>query len=273
MAYEEAISNGDYHRRLEISASGLKEMAKSPAHYWAKFLDPNRQPQKPTAAMQFGTVVHTLVLEPETAPEVFAIAPEGTTRSHKVVKDWTAELEAKGMILLLDEEYERALKCRASIFNHHASSRILGHPLGKPEFSIFFEWLGVGCRMRMDWHIPPCPELPTGLIFDLKSTESAKQDSFARSIWNFRYDIQAAFYREGFQQFYGTQAPPPFVFCAFEKESPFPVATYVADDDMTLRGQRDCERLLLEYQRCREANDWPAYGDTITPISLPYWAK
>ena len=57
------MENADYHRHSAISKSGLDVVAKSPLHYWARYLDPKREVPEPTAAMRIGTALHTLVLE------------------------------------------------------------------------------------------------------------------------------------------------------------------------------------------------------------------
>src|SRR6267378_4439340 len=55
------ISDADYRKFVAISNSGLNEMAKSPAHFQAWL----RAPKEPTAAMRFGTIVHSAILEPK----------------------------------------------------------------------------------------------------------------------------------------------------------------------------------------------------------------
>ena len=58
------ISNEEYHADPAISASQLKEIGKSPFHYWKRYVDPDRSPSEPTAAMRLGSLVHCAVLEP-----------------------------------------------------------------------------------------------------------------------------------------------------------------------------------------------------------------
>jgi hypothetical protein len=42
------MNNTDYHAHPAISKSHLDQVAKSPLHYWARYLDPNRVVPEPT---------------------------------------------------------------------------------------------------------------------------------------------------------------------------------------------------------------------------------
>jgi len=44
------ITNEEYHADPAVSASHLHMVAKSPYHYWSRYLDPNRPPEKPRTA-------------------------------------------------------------------------------------------------------------------------------------------------------------------------------------------------------------------------------
>ena len=67
-------SNRSYFQRPGVSSHALIEIARTPLHCWAKYVNPNRQDEEPTAAMRFGTLVHTLVLAPETFGDEFVLA-------------------------------------------------------------------------------------------------------------------------------------------------------------------------------------------------------
>jgi hypothetical protein len=60
------IPAADYHSRLALSNSGMKDLAVSPLRYWFHHINPIRPAREETAQMQFGTALHCLVLEGET---------------------------------------------------------------------------------------------------------------------------------------------------------------------------------------------------------------
>ena len=75
----DGISNQDYHNHAAIGSSQCKNLLKSPWHF-----EYNRKhPKPPTAAMQFGSLVHQLVLEPEIFEQNYFVAviyrPNGAT--------------------------------------------------------------------------------------------------------------------------------------------------------------------------------------------------
>ena len=84
------ITNEEYHADPAVSASHLHMVAKSPYHYWSRYLNPDRQPVKPTAAMLFGTLVHTAVLEPDELRNRYDLAPD---RRIKAGKELAADME------------------------------------------------------------------------------------------------------------------------------------------------------------------------------------
>ena len=70
------LSNSDYHRHPAIGSSGLKLLNRSPLHYWAAYLDPDRERRDPTPAMLRGTAWHAAVFEPEKFAAEFAAKPD-----------------------------------------------------------------------------------------------------------------------------------------------------------------------------------------------------
>jgi hypothetical protein len=58
------LPNDDYHAHPAIGASGLKRFAVTPLHYWADYLDPERE-RKDKRAFRVGRAWHCAVLEPE----------------------------------------------------------------------------------------------------------------------------------------------------------------------------------------------------------------
>lgn len=57
------ISAEEYHARLALSQSGMKDLAVSPLAYWYRTINPERPSCEPSAEQRFGTALHTLVLE------------------------------------------------------------------------------------------------------------------------------------------------------------------------------------------------------------------
>ena len=88
------MTNEAYHGdTTRISKSGLDLIAKSPAHYWSRYLDPNREKKEPTAAMLLGTAVHFAILEPEEFGRRYQVLPEINKRSNAGKAEFEALME------------------------------------------------------------------------------------------------------------------------------------------------------------------------------------
>lgn len=272
-----------YHRRAETSKSDLDLIARTPAHYWAHKLAEDRLERRETPAMFLGTAIHTAVLEPELFDQTYAIVPADAPRRPSVAQrnakkpsadtvaaiDWWAKWNADngGRIMLTAEQRQACLRMQAAIRRHPVADYLLSDP-GKSELSAIGhdDWMDEKTRCRFD------RLNDDGVIIDLKKTVDASPRGFAKSAANYRYHVQQAFYSDVYQSITGMQ-PRAFLFIAVEEEEPHGVAVYrLADEDVQIgRGlyRRDIETL----QRCRQADEWPAYGDDILPLELPRWAR
>jgi len=249
------LSNEEYHADPAVSASHLHQVARSGQHYWARYVDPNRQPVKPTAAMTTGSLVHCAVLEPDELRHRYGIAPDRRTKSGK---EAAAEMQANGIEPVSEADMLLAGNMARAVRHHPYAAELLS--AGKPETSIWWDdpETGLRCKCRPDW-------INGSTCVDLKTTTDASPKGFARSVASFRYHVQAAHYLAAglFDQ---------FIFIAVEKEAPFAVACYELDHDAFAEGQRLRDRDLQRIANCRAMAAWPGYGDELQTISLPGWA-
>ena len=142
---------------------------------------------------------------------------------------------------------------------------------GYAEASTFWidEATGELCKCRPDW------VSPTGsgvILVDGKTCQDASPAGFARTVWNFSYHLQAAWYSEGFERATGIQVHG-FVFAAVESSWPHPAAAYMLGDDVLDAARRENRRLLDLYAECKRTGVWPGYAPGISLIQLPAWAQ
>jgi len=262
------MENADYHRHFAVSKSGLDQIAKSPLHYWARFLDPDRVWTEPTPAMRLGTALHTHVLELSKWDEQIAVAPVDVNRRTKEGREqWAAfETAAKRKTVITADDADLVMRMGRSVFGHPAAAMLLGLP-GKAETTHMWTDAATGlqCKCRPDWLTDD------GLLMvDVKTTEDASPRGFSRSIAQWRYHVQAAWYLDGLEQATGTR-PEQFIFICVEKKAPFACAVYAADAEMIAAGAQTAARDLEVLATCKAADAWPGYSDQIEPISLPAW--
>lgn len=256
----------EYHGMPRISSGGLKRILQSPAHF--KYMRDNPQPATP--AMEFGTLVHTCVLEPEKLEQQMVVIPEDApSRQSKAGKEWweVFNIEHEGKIRIDEEKYQQVRAVAAAILEHGIASGLLAED-GMVEASGIWrdDRFGVLCKMRPDFLFADF-----SAIIDVKTTGNASRDEFQRTAWRFRYDMQAAFYIEGVMRVCDVM-PKSFVWIVAEVEPPHAVAVYRADPKLIQRGMIDCDRAMEIYARCLASNEWPGYRDSIQPLDLPRWA-
>jgi exodeoxyribonuclease VIII len=100
---------------------------------------------------------------------------------------------------------------------------------------------------------------------DLKTTTDASPKGFAKSVAQWRYHIQQNHYLAG-------TFAERFVFIAVEKTYPYAVGVYELDETAALHGEAERRNNLQTIADCRAIAEWPGYGNTIQPLSLPNWA-
>ncbi len=267
---EDALENADYHRHSAVSKSHLDLVARSPLHYWARYVDPNRVEPEPTPAMLVGTAVHTHVLELDQWDARYVMAPEGIDRRTKQGKaEWEAfSVAATGRTVLSRAEADIVMRMARSVFAHPAAAMLLGLA-GKAETTWMWtdEASGLECKCRPDWLTDD-----HRLIVDLKTTEDASPIGFRKSIANWRYHVQSSWYLDGIERATGTR-PDQFIFICVEKKPPYAVAVYAADADMIAAGAKQARLDLDTLAICKAADAWPGYSDQIETISLPPWMR
>jgi hypothetical protein len=263
------MNNTDYHAHAAISKSHLDQVAKSPLHYWARYLDPNRVVPEPTPAMAIGSAVHTHVLELDQWDARYVSAPDGIDRRTKAGKaEWEAfTAAATGRTVLPKADADLVMRMAHSVFSHPAAAMLLALP-GKAETTHMWTDAATGlqCKCRPDWLTDD-----GRLLVDLKTTEDAGR-GFAKSIAQWRYHVQASWYLDGVEQATGTR-PEQFLFLCVEKKAPYAVAVYAADAEMIAAGAQAAARDLDVLATCKAAGAWPGYSDQIEPISLPPWMR
>ena len=247
----------EYHAdRSAVSKSWLDRIDRSPAHLKA-YLDGYRPD---TPAMLLGRLVHVAVLEPDLLADLFVRPPEGINRRTNAGRAEYAEWQESvaGRTLVSIDQWIQALAIRDSVQQNRAAKALL--TTGDPEQTVVWKNLETGelCKARADW-------LRENVIVDVKTTQDARPAAFAKSIANYRYDVQTSHYSEGFDL-------DRFVFIAVEKEPPYACAVYAADEIIRARGKRARDRNLQTYAECRVTGTWPGYEEVIHTIELPRWA-
>lgn len=266
----EKMSNEEYHSRPEFSSSQLKDMNRSAAHFYVNSISKETK-KEASAAMNFGTLVHTMFLEPEQFENEFVIAPKFNRRTTAGKEEAAAWEQAnEGKMLVSKEDIDSATRM-ANNLRTLSIYKAMQDNYGMPEASFFFTdpVYDLQLRIRPDWHIAPCKAFPNGLIIDLKTTDDARPMAFSRTCANFAYDLSSSMYREGFQQYYQTEEKPPFIFLVAERNTPFNVKQYNASDLFLSVGETRYRRSKELLAESLLINEWDGYSTEMEDLYLP----
>ncbi|MGI9160399.1 MAG: PD-(D/E)XK nuclease-like domain-containing protein [Saprospiraceae bacterium] len=273
----------NYHADVSrISKSGLDLINRSPYHYWAKYISPDRPPEAPKKAFVVGSITNDVLLQAHLLDAQYAIVPADAPRRPTAAQinakkpsdetlaaiDWWANFNGKigGRTVVEADDYDRACRMRDAIHAHPAARVLLRD--GVAEKTLYFEEpeTGAKCKCRPDW----IGRLSDGqhVLVDLKTTSDGSPDSFGRSALSWRYHVQAAFYSDGFYDATGNY-PQAFIFLCVEKEYPFAVSAYYADERTIELGHKAYMKNLQTYLDCFQSGVWPGYSEKIERLALP----
>ncbi|QOE32767.1 exonuclease [Achromobacter phage Mano] len=213
--------------------------------------------------------------------EILRAAGHQVTLWADVKAQWLAN---NGHRTVLDQEtWDQLHAMRDAVMAHPAARALLSMPGGVAERSVYWVDQATGelCRCRPDWWV-----VPRGIIVDVKTTEDASPEGFARSVADWRYHVQHPMYLDGINEArrqvelanaseeFPAPVPPEarsFVFLAVEKKAPHAVAVYSLESPSIMLGRALYRRDLGVYSQCQATGVWPGYGDTIQALSVPAW--
>ena len=259
------MSIEDYHKTDAVRKSVLDNIHKSPAHMKAA------KDKIPGPSLILGSALHCAVLEHETFNNRFIVEPDIDKRT-KVGKEEYAvfliAMKKKGNpIILTQNQLDVVNKMTESLSSHPRVKSLFEN--GQPETSIFWEENTLPCKCRPDWIINKGE-----YVIDLKTTQDASPEGFAKSMANYRYHVQDAWYSRGVQVAYG-QLANAFIFLAVENKPPHNVGIYSLNQDSKDEGwmvaRHDLDK-YRDYIKDPEEDRFDGYSRDVVELSLPKWA-
>ncbi len=264
-------SNEHYHSQDSISASGLKQLKKSPAHYkYEGFAQ--------TDAMFFGEAYHTFILENERFYQDYTVVDPSKRPDQKhgmTAKANQAWLSTFSNPISADMHI-RLKAMRDRLFKHPYAKSLLTN--GEVEHSYYGE-LDIGSEKPVNIRFrPDNVKHDKRIIVDLKTAQDASMDKFPSAAAKFDYQIQAAFYSDMMEMHMNEPMGYRFFFVAQEKTKPFAFNIFEASAQFLSVGRYEYETLLMMYAYCLENDRWPGYQIFchnkygVNELSLPPWA-
>lgn len=252
------LTNEAYHASEGISKSGLDLIARSPAHFMYG------ERMKPTRAMVIGSALHAAILEPDVFSKEYMLLKDVSDRRASEYKEAVKVHGADFVLTGTEADYVSGMQ--ESARQNLEAQELLSRP-GRAELSVFTTdpVTGVKVKCRYDW-ITDC-----GVVVDLKKTQDARAEAFSRSILNYRYHVQHAFYTDVWEWETGEQLQE-FKFLALEERMPHFSKLWQLDDVSVMIGRQLYREALNTYARCLDSGHWDMPDGGTELISLPNWA-
>jgi hypothetical protein len=243
-------SNAEYHGDLSyVSSSGYKKLLESPALFYEENILGKRKAQEEQPHLQFGSLLHTMVLEPHLVEQEYAVF-EGLRRAGAAFETFAAA--NAGKIIITRAKMEEAKWLVKGIHKSKGAQSLLSMG-GQSEHTVAVDLNGIPTKARADKII-----VQDGIIWDLKTTSwDLDPDSVRMTIKHWSYDLSAALYCEVFAAHYGR----PFDFYwMFTGKKDADCAVYKMSEDTRQGGLQQIAKAARIYKQCKATQIWEAPG-------------
>jgi hypothetical protein len=251
-----------------LNHSTLKVMGTSPKH----FKHAREKPEaRTTDALRFGTLMHTLLLEPERFPTIIVPAPinEKTGKPFgSETKAWAEYAAAhEGKLIVTDEEVAR-LRITSREIRKHEDAKVLFEHASQSEVCIVWDCpiTGLRCKGRVDLLISLGEK--KCLRADLKSCTSTRIPDLESSLTGLGYHTQDAFYAMGMEAL-GLKSTSMII--AAESDGAHDVVVYEINDETRIAAKTEVTKWLTDLRRCNETGHWPGCAERMVQLGAPAW--
>ena len=253
-----------YRQAEGLNQSALKPLKLSPQHA----LHAVTAERKTSAAMSIGILTERLIACPDDLR--MAMKHDGRTTAGKAAN---AAAEEQGFTLIAADDWDKAEAMAAALRQDpQAASLLAGCEFGQPCY-----WVSdVQARKALFDAV----NVSRNLVVDIKTTsESLTPKDIAGAVAKWGYDLQAAWYSQGYEATHGVK--PDFWFIFVESSAPHAVVCVQLDDDWLDQAAEEAETLAQVWQACTDAGVWPGPGEMVVngerrwpaKLTRPQWAS
>lgn len=250
------MDNKEYRKHHAISNSDLTLISDNIEH----FEHARNSGKEDTASQSFGTGFHCFYLEPKKFKKTYRLIPDDIKPgSSKAYKEFKEQAEIDGVAIVTKDTVEAYEEMKVKV---DSLKLFRGGIAEEPVFgkmTAVNEEIEVKCR--------PDYRLPT-MILDLKTSQSANPEQFDKSVRNYRYFVQAAFYMDICLQ--SNPLLENFVFVVIESSAPFSVAAYELDPGYMEAGRIQYKKDLEKYIYDKRMNR-KGYEPGVKVLTPPDW--
>lgn len=278
------IPFSEYCKWEAVNQSILKALQHTPALAKERLDNPEGDEDK--EAYVLGRLFHLMTCQPKLVDKEFKVRPNDYHHPKDpddVVRKWSGNAlvckeqirswEGRGLTVIDCKTHVHASRMAESVLSRQKAGTLLSG--ASVEVSVVWDdpTTGIRCKGRWDTY-------KGGVIGDLKSTRSAKADSFFADAYKRGYHIQSAMYIDAQKVLDAQDRVPWFVFVVCENYPPYCAREFDVHDDIDAGsfpfidlGRKTYKTLLQQFKYCQEHDKWPGYPDEHCDALLPPWVK
>ena len=259
-----SMSEKDYRAAPGLNQSTLKAILKSPATY-KQALQWESVETKTSKALEFGQLVHIMLLEGQHAFDHVAVEAPDVHHSTKIYKKAKKEAEEANKIMVSKLDMQKIRGIQESAEKDPIVPFYLRE--GVSECVAFSSRNNILRKGKIDYI-----NFTAKTLIDIKTTSNADQDDFTRSARRYRYDIQAAWYLDLVNEAVAGSdwRAEKFLIFAVEKSPPY-LWNYFCVPQRDLDNARMIyEEMIFAQQRCEKSGCWPGFPQTLKPLNFGF---
>ena len=267
------ISFAEYCAWDAVNNSSLGSALRSGLHY----RHAQETPRPDTEAFKFGRLAHEGRLEPAAVLDKYAVMPDLTRdivvngepaknpKATKAYKERAAAWreEHDGREIVDQTEFDRLKGVLGALWSDERCREWFAS-MGPVEVSVLWNdpATGLRCKARID------KVVSDNLLVDMKTSRDAAD--FEKTVLNYGYDRQAAFYLDGWRAATGHFAQ--FAFAVVESEAPHGVRAAPVSAGVIVSGRRKYQE-ALQVVAALKAGSAPTGYEQPEQFDLPAWKR
>lgn len=243
-----------------LSFSSIKQFIRSPQHY-VQYLT---QEKKQTDAMLLGSVVHNLILQPQTFDDKYVVEPEFNKRTNQGKEDYQKFLDRvaeKRLQAIPPNVFVKAKELVTQFMNSQNYKYVADTNIREQRFDKEQDGLpicGYIDAMSNEYNI------------ELKTVSSADVGDIQRDFYNLKYHLQAAIYN--------WVNDKKVMYVVIETSFPYLSKVFVASDSYIEYGRTLFNKAISDFSFCLDMglfdSGYEFYGGAEPQVlDLPGWAK
>lgn len=265
----EKLDINKYHQHPAIGSSDLKLINQSLNHYLRK----NEIEKKEDESLLIGQALHDCLLSyDDIFSKSYTVMPDEITR--KAGKKWEEfEEENRGKTILSKKQSKKVVDMLRSLNGHPLFEKFNPYQQKTIETEVTYfstmQNVAIKCRPDMEGKT---------FIADLKtSAKSVTENRFAKTIFDYRYHVQAAWYLDLVNEYRkqnGISLVTNYFFIAVENVHPHNCNIFRLHENAIEEGRRLYQLDFLKYKKYLENKDYFYTGlnESVISIDIPKYA-